>query len=563
VPVRVWSHPEYSKGHVTPEQVIAVLEDPVYGKLTALMGREPVPDANPGFIENMPGDTIWFGNGGDGRLDVYLIAPGRLGIRSGGAATATYPPHCDRRPAFMMIDAELTQYPLRVAVAHEFMHVLQFAFERTDASCRDDWDEAVAEWASYYVYPRWKTDDPQALLDDQHLELYLGYGYWNWTFNSYLAHAHSPALIRRTYERYAGIDEVYTGIHAMELALPGGLARHWKEFARHAWNQDPAGSSYRGWEGLPTVPKEEAHGAPIAPRAVELARGERKRVWEVKPPKGELTRRYLVYGVVRGGASAAGAQGDSVRWLEFTNAHAGGAEASVQAYVKVRGRAWRHEDWSGRKRVTWCFADAAERVDSLIVIQADHRLPDSGGALGASQLEARDACPLEPRTYTIELRQWVTSETYGVEYDVSYAAQVREAAAGAGQLTGAGAYRGVVERKYPANCQIVAGEWPKDAVPVSGAIEATAFTAARPDSTELFGLTFVTKDWTWMPLHERHARTDEEREAAAGLGSVSTGLNLLTLRGGSVARTDTLVQQSSRCAGAVRILRETRVTRTR
>jgi hypothetical protein len=137
----------------------------------------------------------------------------------------------------------------------------------------------------------------------------------------------------------------------------------------------------------------------------------------------------------------------------------------------------------------------------------------------------------------IQARYWTTSEQYGIEYDVSYAARVGETEPGSGTLNGSGSYRGTVMRLYPANCNVVPGEWPKDAVPVSGGLEATAFTTAQAGSREGFGYALVTKDWTWMPIYERHAKTDDEKEAAAGSGTVTTGMNLLNLVGGSVDET--------------------------
>jgi hypothetical protein len=384
-------------------------------------------------------------------------------------------------------------------------------------------------------------------------------GYTEFLFNSYLQFAHTPELVRSTYEAYV---TSHSAMDALNLALPGGLKRHMKEFAVHAYNRAPTDRSFLAWEGAQSTPKVEA-----VPPSLELAGGERRHEWAVDAPREQRTRVYRRYGVARGGTTDGGAQGDTVRWLEFTNPHAGAAKASVQAFVKLRGGDWKLQDWSDRRTVSFCYKNAGERVDSLVIIMSDHRLPESRDEqpLAKGKLEARDACPREPREYVIQARYWTTSEQYGIEYDVSYAARVWEAEPGSGTLKGSGSYRGTVMRLYPASCNIVPGEWPKDAVPVSGGLEATAFTMAQAPSREGFGYTLVTKDWTWMPIYERHAKTDDEKDAAAGSGTVTTGMNLLTLVAGSVDETTVrgTSTAAAKCAGLVTHHRQVSVTRMR
>ena len=154
-------------------------------------------------------------------------------------------------------------------LAHELFHVIQFAFER-QVTCTDAWDESTAQWASFYAYPRWQ--DPglsDGMLWSQGTS--IGgkiHGYGEWTFNAYLQHAHTPNLVRATYEAYSATP---TAMHALDLALPGGLKRHMKEFARHAYNQEITGRSFVGWEGIDKTP--DVFDPAI--RSLELADGER------------------------------------------------------------------------------------------------------------------------------------------------------------------------------------------------------------------------------------------------------------------------------------------------
>jgi hypothetical protein len=50
-------------------------------------------------------------------------------------------------------------------------------------------------------------------------------------------------------------------------------------------------------------------------------------------------------------------------YLQFTRAHVGAAKASVPAFVpafmKMRGGAWKLEDWSDRRTVSFCWKNAS------------------------------------------------------------------------------------------------------------------------------------------------------------------------------------------------------------
>ena len=52
-----------------------------------------------------------------------LLIPG---IGHGGAMTVGYPPNCANIPVFTIVDPTMGNF--EAAMAHEFMHVLQFAY---------------------------------------------------------------------------------------------------------------------------------------------------------------------------------------------------------------------------------------------------------------------------------------------------------------------------------------------------------------------------------------------------------------------------------------------------
>ena len=543
IPVRVWSHPEYSKGPIAAARVISVLQDKVWPTLTTLMGRPPLSDEGPHVFEAPGGETMTWGDGGSGRFDIYMMEPSRLGLRSGGAVTIAYPPGCGERPGFMLLSASLneTYWPLDPSLAHEFFHALQFAFAR-QVPCDEAWDEASAQWASHYVYPRWDPQPSTWQLTQPDSPLDGVIGYWKWLFPAYLQHAHSPDLIRATYERYASSP---TAMHAVNKALPGGLKRHHAEFAMHAWNHAPGEASFVAWEGMSDRPEARY----LEARTIDVKLDGAPRVeGKFSAPPNELSRKYNPMNVTD----------QNVRWLEITNVYAGRSQPriSLQAWVKIRGQAWKLEDWTERRTITFCRTRAAEQVDSLVLVQADYTLLDGGPhpARPDNEWEARTNCP---EAYGITVREWTTSETYGTTYDISYTARVATPPSGdESELTGTGTYRGTIIT-HKANCQN--GEPDRsETFAMEGKLESTGYSQG-PDGW--FGYVLATLDWDFMPFSGSRAQTDEEKDSVRGLGSVGSALRPLQLSGGAAERTDTLTTSWSDCTGTAYRIRTTTVRR--
>jgi hypothetical protein len=118
-------------------------------------------------------------NGGDGRLDIYVVSTGRLTfagreaslqLRNGSTANGVAVPEatdtCGAIP-FVVVNASQDPEDLASTTAHELFHAFQFSFRNSLESNRNWWAEASATWAKDLVYPAGNQE--QGYLD----------GYWS------------------------------------------------------------------------------------------------------------------------------------------------------------------------------------------------------------------------------------------------------------------------------------------------------------------------------------------------------------------------------------------------
>jgi hypothetical protein len=234
------------------------------------------------FLNRFPqADTAEACNGGDGAIDVYYAPTGfgRVGgwtssffsqAVADGTASA-----CSNRPSYIVLnkaslefmaveqrsEAE-TRRAVKSILAHEFMHVLQFAMARS-ASCDDvEWlDEATAQWAMDHLVRTIPAGDvgeygfedgvdslaPGRKKSGGDLGAYLysehmvsiekagtdpkRNGYADYLFFQYLARKQSPDTIRQIHDALAG------GRNSVEaIAAVVDMKSVWPEFAKTLWN---------------------------------------------------------------------------------------------------------------------------------------------------------------------------------------------------------------------------------------------------------------------------------------------------------------------------------------
>lgn len=216
----------------------------------AMLGHEPCSD------EGTPN------NGGDGRLDVYLVWPG-VGLDWSGRTAAldstdygkTVPGVAVPQAAgaagcpatsYVIVDGSRDFDHLKSSTAHELFHAFQYSFKNAALGDRDWWAEASATWAMDLVYPNLNHEQvyPDGYwsmasgFEEGPLDNTAGmseYGAYLWPF--YLVQKSGDTSGMAVGSLWQA-TETTSPIKAMsELS---GWSDRFKEFALWNWNKDGA-----------------------------------------------------------------------------------------------------------------------------------------------------------------------------------------------------------------------------------------------------------------------------------------------------------------------------------
>lgn len=326
----------------------------------ALMGREPLSDAGKS------------NNGGDGKLDIYVIPSFRTpdpddkpdGLTPAYRDGLDYLPGGDppnvERAAYMLIRLSAASTPegARAVLAHEFFHAIAWNQKYGAGILASRWlNEATATWMEDYVYPT-------QIRNEEHIAAgrYLtdGYregfdappdgGYADYLFLFYLARQMRPELNRDIWNNLTTMPS----LQAIDAAIPGGFGQRWHEFALYCWNH-PDVDRFERWDGLrgglvgalaePYLPLLSANGAGTTLQS------------RVVP---HLAMRYAYIEVLS----------DKIKRLEIENQSVagGGANAKTQAWIKFADGTTRTEDWTGKDRVVFCRDRAGQQVTQLMIL---------------------------------------------------------------------------------------------------------------------------------------------------------------------------------------------------
>jgi hypothetical protein len=368
----VWYPPGNQAVKAKAERLSAEFEAKIWPKLTGAF--KVVDDA-----AAAPCDPA-----GNPKIDVYLAAGNSILAGRGGVAPGLHVgADCGPKPSFVIIPSNAT----RSTLAHEFMHVIQWAYPVCD---RDPaWVEGIAAWAEDFVY---KRDQAEHQWDKSIATPFVGmrksgdleWGYNAWAFWYAMHKNHGLDGIKRVFAGLAGGNFP----SALELGAPDGLEEEWKRYAVLRWNQTPIGKpgfppkSLSRWDGLSVkpvgVPSENVALGGLPEKLFPLQTSNQE-------PLSTWFHRVKI-------------TDPQVRELEFTNADAETAGTAVQAFLKLDNGNWRLEDWSDQDEVTLCRDKPDENVVEMVVATSN-ALP-AGNPLGVvnHQLRAKDIC--EPPTYT-------------------------------------------------------------------------------------------------------------------------------------------------------------------
>lgn len=369
----VWYQADRYPGDVVRAQSIAkALSDKIWPQLTILMGREP------------PSDLGHTDNGGDGRFDIYLVRGiGRLGI------AGRYWPYCKEVPSYLLIYSDYDADILKVNVAHEFMHALQWSY-RTKTDCVYPGEyawmaEATANWAEDFVYPEanWEQTRSRSFLNTPELPLEVAPAdesyklRWEgaYLFPFFLTHKYAPSLIRTVWENTEKVDS----LEAWDMSIPGGFEQQWPDFVLHNVNRPPV-NDYDDWDEL----KAEVRSSP---KFVDMeGREDRAITLEMWAGVQHLAAKYHhLYFVDDSVRSVVFYNGFNFRLSEqqVNDPDVGpvgttlvasplpaeeAQNAHVTALIKTAGHDWAVEDWTDKGLVRYCRDAPGERLEELILM---------------------------------------------------------------------------------------------------------------------------------------------------------------------------------------------------
>ncbi len=138
-PVRVWA-PKHRKADAIRAKEKIDGRD-IYNTFKKLLGRVPLDDSS-----DHP-------NGGDGRLDIYMLPTGQVGQDISGVCIATGSGR--QGPAYIFINRNLVGDDLTTTLAHEIFHAFQYSFDVFEDLW---WMEGTAVWSEDLIVKDWNGE---------------------------------------------------------------------------------------------------------------------------------------------------------------------------------------------------------------------------------------------------------------------------------------------------------------------------------------------------------------------------------------------------------------------
>lgn len=225
----------------------ADLGDQALGKYAAMGYKAP------------PSDASCASNGGDDKLDIYLVA-------FAGADGTTVPDNCNGNVcgSFVLSESTFTgrgyasaQEGFSTVVTHELFHAVQNAY---DQGVDRFWAEGTAQWAMKVVHPDLSDferqlpaffAEPNRSIDTQPSGVTAGYLYGSSVWPLFLATKYGEDTVRAVYDGEAAGAKAIDATDAVLKAKGTSLAEAFPLF--WAWNA--ATKAYAGAGGYPDAAK--------------------------------------------------------------------------------------------------------------------------------------------------------------------------------------------------------------------------------------------------------------------------------------------------------------------
>jgi hypothetical protein len=319
-------------------------------------------------------------NGGNGRLDVYLVDSAR-------SLTTPYS-GCSNTPVFVLLKRTSSD----ALAVHEIFHAMQYSFPLagciTDKSKYRWWAEASAEWAMDFVFPNdpAQTEHKSApgflSVPEKSLDLpEEGHEYGAYLLPFYLHRKiGSTDFVRVAWEKCAN----QPALEAVDQAIAGGFEAVWPEFVRFNWNRNPV-EDYTNWDGM------KSQATPAGGGQIEVKLGASRDIaaqLNVDLPRLSATYKHFIFTddssrtvVFWNGVTSKLSLDARIEELgvQYQSDPASAEEkkgARIQALIKMRGQDWQVADWTDLPYVAFCRDTLAERIDELVVIISNSEFKD-------------------------------------------------------------------------------------------------------------------------------------------------------------------------------------------
>ncbi len=209
-------------------------------------------------FKKIPGDGACTSNGGDDKLDIYLV-------KFAGADGSTAPEDCKGNvcSSFFLVDSTFTRYPtpeegFKTVVSHELFHGVQNAYNK---STERFWAEGTAQWAMKRAFPEVGDferqlpaffNEPQRSLDSPPGGVTAGFLYGSSVWPLFLELRHGAETVREIFELEEGGAKTLEATDSVLGKKGSSLADAFPLFS--AWNV-ATGKTYTGEGGYPDAAK--------------------------------------------------------------------------------------------------------------------------------------------------------------------------------------------------------------------------------------------------------------------------------------------------------------------
>lgn len=362
--VKVWYQKSEASKVAQPARELAAFFPEVRAKLDALVGRTYLSDAGPHKFTDLEGKIRSWGDGGNGKLDIYILPmTGYL------ALTVTYPKGCSEKPSWMAIrPTMLYGNDAKAAIAHEYMHVLQFTYPhgRTNCSEYDYPDEGMANWAINYVYPNNNREHGDYDLIRWTGKSLAQTSYSSWPFFLFLEKNFGSQTIPNILNSY----DLLSSWEAVDHSIPGGFQKQWPLFQVPRWNQIDQFDNFNKWDNWDEKPKFADDWDPLD--IIEVKPDQKGNFYYEKKMKVKgLGNHYFHFKFVD--PSIRSITFEAITSFEPTQ------KLKLNAMVKRKAKAWVLEDWSDKYESTEACQDIHDqKIEEIIFSFTNVDFPKDG-----------------------------------------------------------------------------------------------------------------------------------------------------------------------------------------